>query len=114
MVEQNEESYMKDHIRQGDVLVIDVSSIPNDAQPAPKEDRVVLAHGEATGHAHAIYDKGVTMFRAPQKRGTYLKLVKTVGLAHEEHTQIPLGKGFKRVIRQTEWTDQNEPIQVAD
>lgn len=105
---------MKDHIRQGDVLVIDVDSIPEDAQPEKTDDRVVLAYGEVTGHAHAIYGGGATMFRAPQNRGTFLKIVKpAVGLSHEEHTKIPLDKGIKRVIRQVEYSPE-ELRTVAD
>lgn len=104
---------MKDHVRQGDVLLIDVDSMPNDAERSKEKGRVVLAYGEVTGHAHAIYDKGASLHHVPQNRGTFLKLVKTVALSHEEHTKIPLDKGVKRVIRQTEYTP-SELIQVAD
>jgi hypothetical protein len=42
-------------LRQGDVLVQSVASIPKKAKPVAREaGRVVLAHGEITGHAHAI------------------------------------------------------------
>lgn len=46
---------MNEHYRQGDVLIERIDSVPDDAQPVPLEDgRIVLAHGEVTGHAHAI------------------------------------------------------------
>lgn len=45
-------------IRQGDVLLIPVKSLPKDCKPIQPEAgrRFVLAHGEVTGHAHAIYE----------------------------------------------------------
>ncbi len=44
------------HCRQGDVLVIRRRRVAADRlRPIAREDgRIVLAHGEATGHAHAI------------------------------------------------------------
>lgn len=104
---------MRDHIRQGDVLVIDADEIPGEAKKADEKGRIVLAHGEATGHAHAIYDRGATLHRAPDNKGTFLRLIKTVALSHEEHTKIPLDKGVKRVIRQSEYSPE-ELRYVAD
>lgn len=45
-------------IRQGDVYLIPVKSLPAGSTPIPPEGgrRFVLAHGEVTGHAHAIYE----------------------------------------------------------
>jgi hypothetical protein len=40
--------------------------------------------------------------------------VQPVSLKHEEHSTIPLAPGLYRVRRQREWTDEQEPIQVAD
>jgi hypothetical protein len=41
--------------RQGDVLVASIDEVPAKTSAVPKEaGRVVLAHGEATGHAHAF------------------------------------------------------------
>jgi hypothetical protein len=43
---------MQLHYRQGDVLLVAVPAIPEDARPLPRDEgRVVLALGEATGHA---------------------------------------------------------------
>ena len=55
--------------RQGDVLIIPVKSIPKTAEPIAREQgRVVLAHGEVTGHAHAIRDKQAALFRDPKSK----------------------------------------------
>jgi hypothetical protein len=44
--------------RQGDVYLIPVASRPKDCKPIEPENgmRFVLAHGEVTGHAHAVYE----------------------------------------------------------
>lgn len=45
-------------IRQGDVYLIPVAKLPNGCTHIEPEGgrRFVLAHGEVTGHAHAIYE----------------------------------------------------------
>jgi hypothetical protein len=52
------------HYRQGDVLAIAVKSIPADARETKRDehDRIVLAYGEVTGHAHAFRGKGICGF----------------------------------------------------
>jgi hypothetical protein len=47
----------KQPIRQGDVALIPVTAIPAGATEIKTESkRIVLAYGEVTGHAHAIYE----------------------------------------------------------
>lgn len=47
-------------IRQGDVLLTKVASIPAGCTEVPYDKgRIVLAYGEVTGHAHAIADHHV-------------------------------------------------------
>jgi hypothetical protein len=54
--------------RQGDVLIIPVESIPERLDAIDRDDgRVVLAHGEVTGHAHAIKAEGAVLFRDPKR-----------------------------------------------
>lgn len=44
-------------IRQGDVQLQPVDSLPAGCTEVPADgNRIVLAYGQATGHAHAIYD----------------------------------------------------------
>jgi hypothetical protein len=113
-------SEIKNHIRQGDVLVIDCED-ESFSGVVPKEDHVViLARGEATGHAHALRDSSAKMYFSMAAKGAtnekparVLSLVKTVNLTHEEHTQIPLTVGNKRVIQQVEYTP-TEQRRVAD
>ena len=59
--------------RQGDVLIVPVESIPEELDPVDREDgRVVLAHGEVTGHAHAIEAEGAALFRDPRLMAMFL------------------------------------------
>lgn len=52
-------------LRQGDVQLQQVNSLPAGCtEVAPEGNRIVLAHGEVTGHAHAIYDHLVKPQRA--------------------------------------------------
>jgi hypothetical protein len=96
--------------RQGDILLIPVKdeSLPSDARtlPAAERDgrgRLVLALGEATGHAHAVHAHG-TLLRSPDPlRPDYLHLPSGGRLVHEEHAAISLAKGWYQVIRQREY-----------
>lgn len=109
-------------IRQGDVLLIPVAKLPEGCVHIEPEDgrRFVLAHGEATGHAHAIYDftpdeqaeqelaradeiAGAAIERARARRTVqmwqspdgewYLEVREPSTMRHEEHSapQIPVG-----------------------
>jgi hypothetical protein len=102
--------------RQGDVMLERISDQDVGEEIARDAGRIVLAYGEVTGHAHAIHDEGATLFRAKEAANadTFLRVVRPVALTHEEHSRIPLVPGLYRVRRQREWTDENEPIQVAD
>lgn len=53
------------HARQGDVLITRIDTLPPSAKPAKRDEhgRIVLAHGESSGHAHTIRDKDVMSFR---------------------------------------------------
>lgn len=56
--------------RQGDVLVVPAAAVPDGATPLEREGgRVVLAHGEVTGHAHAISAPKAQLFRFEDNGG---------------------------------------------
>ena len=102
-------------IRQGDVLLVAVEAIPDDAVEQPRDEsrRVVLAHGEGTGHAHALHGPGVTMLYAANQE-VFLRVLEPSNLVHEEHDRIAIPPGLYRVVRQREWADEDEPVQVVD
>ena len=89
--------------RQGDVLVRKVRAIPAKASEAPREGgQIVLAHGEVTGHKHAISSEHATLYVEGLLR--YLRVVKPVALHHEEHTEIKLPPGKYQIVIQREYT----------
>lgn len=60
--------------RQGDVLIIPVKNFPEQCEPVARENgQVVLAHGEATGHAHVITDSRTTLFRDQKLNALFMK-----------------------------------------
>lgn len=102
--------------RQGDVLIIPVKSIPKTAEPIAREQgRVVLAHGEVTGHAHAIRDKQAALFRDPKLAAIFMHVSgdASVNLEHDEHGTIEIPPGSYEVRRQKEYSPQ-EIRTVAD
>jgi hypothetical protein len=106
--------------RQGDVLVIPVDEVPAGLVPVKRDDRdrIVLAEGEVTGHAHAIAAPDAELFSDPSATADaadrYLRVRSIATLDHEEHGTITLTPGDYIVRRQREWTDQDEPRPVLD
>ena len=92
--------------RQGDVLLIPAKSIPAGTKKVNREQgRIVLALGEATGHAHAVETLGAELFAGGDAR--YLKVPSTgASLVHEEHGTIALPEGAYKVVLQREYSPQ--------
>jgi len=96
------------HFRQGDVLIASIAELPRDARPVSREEgRIILAHGEVTGHAHAIVEPDVELY---EKDGDYfIRVSRTAVVRHEEHNPISLDRGDYRVIRQREYVPGAAP-----
>lgn len=95
--------------RQGDVLVVPVSLIPKEVEPIAREHgRAILAHGEATGHAHAIKDQRAALFRDPKLAAVFMRISgdEPVALEHDEHSKIMIPPGDYAVIRQREYSPE--------
>jgi hypothetical protein len=95
--------------RQGDVLVIPVQSMPAGLEPVAREQgRAVLAHGEATGHAHAIKSERAALFRDPKLMAVFMHVSggAPVALEHDEHDTIEVPPGDYQVIRQREYSPE--------
>lgn len=94
--------------RQGDVLIIPVKSIPKKLEPVERENgRIVLAHGEVTGHAHAIKNKGAALFRDPKLMAVFMTVNgDAVMLEHDEHDTIVIPPGNYQVVRQREYSPE--------
>jgi hypothetical protein len=102
--------------RQGDVLLIPLSDLPDEVMPVPRDPMrgVVLALGETTGHAHAIISPRARLFRTDPP-GEYFLLIPgpSAELRHEEHAPIALPAGAYRVVQQREYAPE-APSPVAD
>lgn len=94
--------------RQGDVLIIPVRSIPKKLEPVERENgRIVLAHGEVTGHAHAIKNEGAALFRDPKLMAVFMTVNgDAVMLEHDEHDTIVIPPGNYQVVRQREYSPE--------
>lgn len=98
--------------RQGDVFIERVKALPKGATPKARENgRVVLAHGEVTGHAHAIADPEALLFDVGEE--LFLQADGAVTLRHEEHGAIAIPPGTYKVTRQREYSP-DEIRNVAD
>lgn len=90
--------------QQGDVIFKKVGVIPLGAiQIGRKNNAIVLAEGEHTGHAHRIFDVDAMFF---EKDGNfYLKNEKPVKLTHEEHHEQVIEPGIWQVaqVREKDW-----------
>jgi hypothetical protein len=96
----------KQMYRQGDVLLIPVN---HDSQTEMEKistdgEQVILAEGEATGHAHRIVQALAALYVVNQMRILYLE--KEAKLQHEEHSEIILPPGYYQVVQQREYTPE--------
>ena len=94
---------MKKSYRQGDVLIVECERVNGGEEVERENGRVVLAHGEATGHAHAIASMDATLFMDEATLNRYLDVRAPVVIEHEEHGRIELPSGYYQVRRQREY-----------
>ena len=103
--------------RQGDVLIARIASMPNGVKAVENTDRIVLAYGEVTGHAHAIISDEAREFTFADARGAVRRFLQVfeqgATVRHEEHAPIPLPPGAYEIIQQREYTPE-EIRNVAD
>ncbi len=95
--------------RQGDVLLIEVDRIPNAAKEHIKKDRIVLAYGERTGHAHALSTRTATAYSDGDD--LFIDTQNGTILVHEEHTPLLILAGQYRVIQQKEYVHKEPETQ---
>ncbi len=87
--------------RQGDLLILKIKDIPAEAS---KQEKRILAEGEATGHMHEldageVYEKDGVLFFQIDPAGP-------ATLHHPEHKAITFEPGRYKVIRQREYEPQ--------
>lgn len=97
-------------IRQGDIFLDLVAGLPSGCTKVARDKgRVVLAYGEATGHAHAFTDADVTQYEMPETRDRFVVIPGGKGrqLKHEEHAFLRVPPGTYRVRRQREYSPES-------
>lgn len=81
-----------EYLQQGDVLLKPMP-LPSVKGLAALEDGV-LAHGEATGHAHRLHGDGFFLYEDKKTKRKHLRVVKdNVMLRHEEHKAFAVPPG---------------------
>ncbi len=106
--------------RQGDVLIRQVRKRMPTGTDVRERGRVILAHGEVTGHAHEVVAAAPStdlappaqFFEEPDGR-RFLFVERACVLTHQEHGTIALAPGSYEVIRQREYSP-SEMRNVAD
>lgn len=98
-------------IRQGDVILVPVNEIPNKTKKVERENGlVILAHGEVTGHHHAIREEAVELVTTEQANELRMWLSVTtnepVALTHQEHATLLVPPGKYEVRRQREYSPE--------
>lgn len=109
---------MFNHYRQGDLLIERIAKIPTTAAKQNKSTRIILAHGEVTGHYHALeisdpadWWKAEEISPASQKPTTlagelFVSLPAGGLVTHQEHSAIRLPVGHYRISRQREYSPE--------
>lgn len=98
--------------QQGDVLIETVKSIPSNVKKAKKVNgKYVLAEGEATGHAHVVADKGVTLYG--EFGNMFLSAKKQFTVTHEEHKAIKVPTGDYKIRQVREYDHFEEEAKVV-
>ena len=104
-------------IRNGDVLLVRVDSVPKNTKPVARDaGRVILAYGEKTGHAHAIVDENVEMVSTEDANELYLMVYgdEVATLTHDEHAPLTIDPGSYRIVYQREFVAPEIERRVTD
>lgn len=108
----------RNHYRQGDVLIELINEIPAKAVQQKKSRRIILAHGEVTGHHHVLETRDpadwwkegeipVTNEKPSTLAGElFVSLPHGGAVKHQEHSKIELPKGNYRITRQREYSPE--------
>lgn len=107
-------SKSKFQARQGDVFVEQLVSIPEGAKPVDRNGDVILALGEATGHAHRIVAPLDAVDVLQEAERIILNVHAPVTITHEEHGPVTLQPGIYASYIQREYDDLEAERRVQD
>ena len=82
--------------QQGDVLIKKIEKLPSNAiEVERKNGKLILAEGEATGHAHSIAALGAMLLK--DNGAMFLRANEVVALQHQEHNTISIEPGVYKI-----------------
>ncbi|HUD75312.1 MAG TPA: hypothetical protein VMQ76_09595 [Terracidiphilus sp.] len=93
--------------RQGDVFlerIGDYKAAPAAQAEAAQDGRVILAHGEVTGHHHSVAESDAELVKEGERM--LLHVERQTALEHQEHGAIVLEPGVYEVRRQREYSPE--------
>lgn len=103
--------------RQGDVLLVRVDKMPNEAKPVQEK---IIAHGESSNHCHRVNEHVEVLEHSGQK---FLQVNKDGKLEHllvsnpeqwtGEHHPIELPEGIYKMIQQREYDPYEDHIRAV-
>lgn len=92
------------YYQQGDILIKKITSLPNDLKSElAKNERFILAEGEATGHNHSIVAEPLIEFYRGHNGRLYLKAEKSCIVTHQEHNEINISPGLYEIDKVQEY-----------
>jgi len=106
---------VKPTIRQGDVLLVPVSKVPDGLTVAPEGDEIVLAEGEVTGHRHvfnrrmdeakieSLLGRGLHVLRVGEGGAKLRHGSPGGGYRDGDHAPVDVPPGTYKVVRQQEY-----------
>lgn len=90
----------KDCMRHGDIIIKPTT----EKVQGEKQNHLILAEGEATGHYHKIVEGTAELFKYNDKM--YLKVISDIAkIDHQEHGLRALTKGDYEIDIQQEWKE---------
>ena len=107
----------KKQFRQGDLFIERIVKSTSTGKDASESGRLILAHGEVTGHSHEVLSADAVLIRPEDAKavGELLLSVRSESaeVVHQEHATIPLTRGKYKITRQMEYSPK-APQKVAD
>ena len=84
-------------IQHGDVLLWEVNELPSGVKIIKRKNGLlIVAEGEATGHHHAIAERGCRLYEL--KGDLYLEVTQEdVTITHDEHKPLPIPRGIYQI-----------------